>query len=430
MDRLNYFNPYQTKEPNHEDQLTRAYLVLLKHSFHSFSAFLSYVNKKNENENKFEFIDLIESGWSFETQIQNPDIETSFVASILITDDDLNKQIEINASGRNARYDGIITFGSLLTFVIENKPRSQNVWFDQLNPSRNNLSEETQILKSPIVLEWKEIINHLNLLKSIDTINGFEKIMIEDFLNYIDSKFPYLNPFDNFVLCKSNTELLKRRIKNFLKEIAIDENSIGYHNKNDFGYFIKTPDFDAIKKIGLPLKQDENDWRLELSLNFGDTQSQAKSFYKRDPNLSILNDYWSCYTNFHLSFASSNLIWFQRKENNKSSSYLDYWKSHISSIHQYSKDKIEGLINDLASKEVINLDDGKNQELYKEIYNTKRNNINICPGFIAITKIPSNICKEKDKKNELTYYIAQQIKNGLQIVNYDCEKILKKEFCH
>lgn len=425
MERLNYFNPYQTKNSYHEDQLTRAYLVLLKHSFYSFSAFLSYINKKNENEQKFEFIEFIESSWSFQTQKGNPYIETSSIASILITDNDLNDNLQINASERNARYDGIITFGSLLTFVIENKPRSQNIWFDQLNPSRNNLSDETQIIKSPIILEWKVIIKHLNLLKSIDTINGFEKLMIEDFLSYIDSNFPYLNPFDNFKLCKSNTELLYRRISNILKEIVIDENLVEYHK--GWGFYIKTP-FSAIKKIGLILGQKENDWWLELSLYFGDTQSQAKAFYNSNPNLSVLNVDWYYYPNFHLSFVTSNLIWFHTEEK-QHLSYLDFWKSNISLIYQHPRDQVQNIIDKLASETLIRVDDKKNQELNDKFFHTAMQKVNICPGFGIITEMSSNFCEEEDDKNNLTYYIAQQIKNGLQIVNYDCEKIIMNKYC-
>ena len=37
-------------------------------------------------------------------------------------------------------------------------------------------------LFNPIVLEWKTIIKQLNHLKTVPTISGYEKIMIEDFL--------------------------------------------------------------------------------------------------------------------------------------------------------------------------------------------------------------------------------------------------------
>ena len=196
MDRLNYFNPYQSKGDSHEDQLTRAYLVVLKHSSHVFFTFFEYCRSKHsikENEKAISIIDLLENGWDIETQKGNPSINTNWLLSILITDSSIKGGDGIQSSERNARYDGIITFGNELTIVIENKPRSGNVWFEQLNPSRQNLSEETKIFGQPLVLEWKEIIKQLNQLLSIPTLSGYEKIMIDDFLSFIDEKFPRTN---------------------------------------------------------------------------------------------------------------------------------------------------------------------------------------------------------------------------------------------
>ena len=50
--------------------------------------------------------------------------------------------------------------------------------------------------------------------------------MIEDFLSFVDENFPHLNPYDNFHQCKANPELIRRRIFNLLKSIALDENKV------------------------------------------------------------------------------------------------------------------------------------------------------------------------------------------------------------
>src|SRR5258706_5199534 len=159
MNRLNYFNPYQSKESYHEDQLTRAYLVLLTYSFHAFTAFFDYCRKKsnlNEREPQLSLINHFESGWKIETQKSNPFIGTDWLLSVLITDTELSYENQsFGVSNRNARYDGIITFGSSLTIIIENKPYVNNVWFDQLNPSRENLNDETKLFSNPVQFEWK-----------------------------------------------------------------------------------------------------------------------------------------------------------------------------------------------------------------------------------------------------------------------------------
>ena len=59
MKRLNYFNPYQSKEGHHEDQLTRAYLVLMKYSSHAFFTFIEYVRSKHITKSNEDPISII-----------------------------------------------------------------------------------------------------------------------------------------------------------------------------------------------------------------------------------------------------------------------------------------------------------------------------------------------------------------------------------
>jgi hypothetical protein len=327
MERLNYFNSYSS---DNENQLTRAYLVLLKHSFHAFSVFFDYVRSKHEivverAETPILLNSLLEQGWEIDTQKGNPIIGTNWLLSVLITDAAIkSNNEEISASDRNAIYDGIIGFGANLTIIIENKPRSGNVWFGQLNPSRENLADETKVYCNAAHLEWKEIIRQLNHLLNIPTISGYEKMMIEDFLSFIDQKFPYLNPFDSFHLCKGYPELIYRRIQNLFKSIVLKEEIVKYHH--GWGFYIETP-YKEIKEIGLIYGKKENEWFLELSFYFGNTQTQAKAFYASNPTIEHLSGDWWIDIDFHFAYQSSNLVWFKNAPDTKR--YIDFWKENI-----------------------------------------------------------------------------------------------------
>lgn len=176
MDRLNYFNPYQSKEAYHEDQLTRAFLVVLKYSFHAMASFYDYCHSKYpEGGNNQEEADqalprlheLLADQWEIDTQRGNPPIKTNKLLSVFITNlpNDFEKERirnrKIEAIERNAVYDGVIRFGDELTLLIENKPEYSTGWFDQLNPTKENLSEETIILPQPALLAWSETIKVL-----------------------------------------------------------------------------------------------------------------------------------------------------------------------------------------------------------------------------------------------------------------------------
>ncbi|KXX70864.1 hypothetical protein [Flammeovirga sp. SJP92] len=425
MDRLNYFNPYQSKGINHEDQLTRAYLVLLKYSGHAFSTFFEYCRINHctsEDEKSISLIENLEYGWDIQTQKSNPDISTSTLLSILITDSQSAlRDKDIKSSERNAIYDGIITFGSNLTLIIENKPRSKNVWFDQLNPSRQNLSEETSVYTNPSILEWKEIIKQLNYLLSIPTLSGNEKIMIEDFLSFIDTNFPYLNPYDKFHQCKGNKELINRRIKNVLESIVHDESMIEYHR--GWGFYIKSK-YNEIKKIGLIQKSSDNDWHLELSLFFGDTQSQAKSFFSSFSNITPqIDNEWYIRPNFHVSFRNSNLVWFKSTDY---SQYIDYWKNNIDKISQQKRDNVKTYISELEKQEIIILNEEKYSELEEKFYETAMSTLNMCPGLGMIYKLSSQKVEELDKNEMLKSTLIKRIKQALGIINKNGSEMLKE----
>lgn len=424
MERLNYFNPYKSKGSHHEDQLTRAYLVLLKHSFHSFAVFVEYCKTKHvllQSEESYSLNKFIETGWDIQTQKGNPVIDTDWLLSILITDTELkDNSSSIEASDRNARYDGIITFGKNTTFIIENKPRSGNVWLGQLNPSVENLSEETKVYSAPVVLEWKEIIKQLNHLLSITTLSGYEKMMTEDFLAYIDEVFPFLNPFDNLSLCKGNHELIYRRINNILKAIVLDEDTIQFHR--GWGYHIKVA-FPQIREIGLILKTDGDEWSLELSLYFGATQNQAKALYSKQINTDLIADTeWDVFPNFHVAYQSSNLVWFECCDTEK---YINFWSENVSEIYQNKKAEVQQYLDWLYTEGIIIKAASTDDALQNKFFNTAMPNLNICPELGFTYSFTSSVAEKMDKEGKMENFIKEKIIECLKVVSIDSTAILK-----
>ncbi len=423
MDRLNYFNPYDSKASSHEDQLTRAYLVLLKHSSHALFTFIDYArcNQKTSGDEKpISIIDLLDQDWDFETQKGNPVIDTNFLLSVLITDSQIETtDSNVKSSERNARYDGVITFGTSLTIIIENKPRSSNVWFGQLNPSRQNLADDTVVCRHPIVLEWKEIITQLNHLLHLPTISGNEKIMIEDFLSFVDDSFPFLNPFDGLHQCKRNPELIERRIGNLLKSLLQEESKIGLNHRTG-GQYIQTP-YAQIERICLFHDEQENDLVLTLGLMFGDTQRQAIAFYKSNPNISHLNNTkWDVAPNFHVAYRSSGLMWF---ESENSEHYLQFWKDNVDKIRQQKRADVPKFFKWLADQNVLSMTRDAKEKLKEKFYDTKMPSLNICPGFRLHFPIPN--AEALDKGGKLKFMLADKIKEGLKIVGLDGSQFLK-----
>jgi len=429
MSHINYFEPYESKSPYHEDQLTRAFLIVLRYVPSALMLFYDSVIRsiyqksleKNKNIELPSISELDLSKLNFETQTQSVDdaFKTNKIISVLITDEIFNIQKPISKSDRNARYDGVIYFSSDITLIIENKPSHYNVWEEQLSPSAKSLPDDVEIIDIAAIIEWKSIIRNLNGIIKNNLISRAEKEIISDFLDFIDKNFPLLNPYDNFTDCKDNIELLNRRVKNLLiNSIAINEEDVGYHN-GWCCYFLKTP-FPEIWMIGFSIKEiDEKDWKLAVEMWFGDTLSQSRELYKNKINfkdvLMLEKDGWEYSSNFHISFMQKHLVWLDTPEEFKKK-YIQYWIDNISKIKQYSKNELNSLIKELENKNVIEINNEKKDEIKTRIMDTNRDKLYISPGIGFTFSFKSNFLKELDSKKELAEAIKNKIIEGLRIL--------------
>ena len=79
MERLNYFAPYQSKSPHEEDQLTRAFLVVLRYIplvRANFIDILRQLSIEAGNENRIpDFLALEQSDRSIKTQTKETAVE-------------------------------------------------------------------------------------------------------------------------------------------------------------------------------------------------------------------------------------------------------------------------------------------------------------------------------------------------------------------
>jgi len=409
MNRLNCFNSYLNKPFNHEDQLTRAYLVLLSYSYHALNGFYELCRPVIEHDNSvhepLSFFDLMQEDWSIETQRSNPHIGTARLLSVLLTDKQLQsaQSTTVEADDRNARYDGILQFGDKLSIIVEVKPRSENVWFNQLNPSRENLSNDTYIYENPVHLEWKSIIQQLNKLLTFPALTEIERKMINDFLDLVDQHFGHLNPYDNLALCKNNTELIQRRINQVLKELVLNEDLVRYHR--GWGHYIDVS-FPDLKKVGCIF-----------------TQGQAKAFYNKQLNLQILNDpNWSVNSNFHFSFQSTNMLYLYGSEAEK---YVNYWTQNQHILNQHPKEEIKGFVDDMLDAQIITNYPNIWEDLEDKILSKNYTVVNICPGLGLTYKLEAKDAERMDQQGQLISLIKDKITEGLSIANHSTSDVLK-----
>jgi hypothetical protein len=402
--------------------------VVLRHSISSLLLFYDLVVKscisvrsqKGESFSLPFITDLDYDNMSYHTQKSDiNDLIGSDVLSVLITDEQFEAKHDIEVSTRGARYDGIISFGDQLSLIIENKPKSFNVWEEQLSPNLSELSQRINLYPVPAIITWKEIIKNLNSCISSEMVSGSEKIIISDFLDFVDRNFSFLNPYENLVQCKSDPYLIDRRIKNIFSDLAKNDEYFGYHNRWKTYYF--ETGFKEIRMVGLEKKMyDDGNYSLRVSLYYADTMNQARHYFRANIPfeyiLKLKNRGWIYKPHFHVSSINSHLIWFDTW-NEYERDYYNYWLDNKDKINQLSKDDLLKFLSTLKRDNIITIDDTKEQEIDNVIVNTNRSIFNLCPGFALFYPMSSQEAEKLDFNNELLGTLREKFEEGLSVLN-------------
>jgi len=116
---LNYFEPYQWLPPHHENQLTRAAIVVLKLSPMAHAAWLRRV------EARLALHELPPVDWRVQRRdivpVDVEDAEGLRVISVFISGERVDAGGDVAVSERGQVLDAIALYGRELAIVIENK---------------------------------------------------------------------------------------------------------------------------------------------------------------------------------------------------------------------------------------------------------------------------------------------------------------------
>jgi len=413
MDHLNIFNPYESKPLNHEDQLTRALLILVKNSKTVELAFSDMIINqmvaagcksipKRLTEGTAG-LDVVKTQIWSSTKNELTDVSGRLV-SVLITDKKLEPNHRVERTERVAVYDAIIHYKPDWIFVIENKPDHRNVWLDQMSAA---FSESFEVVAEPIILTWQEIITRISTIKENALLLGAEASLADDFLGFVADQFPELNPYDRFGLCKGNQYLLDRRCLSLMENSKLGP--VDYHR--GWHYYIELSN-GAAKEIALyPETLPDRDWEIRLALYPGDTINQARHFYsqlKLDKVLQLPNTGWRIRPNFHFAFRSSNLVW--TSVSCPLDRYLEFWLIRVKAnqLGQVHRKDWDSLLKELANAGMLSRND--DVQIKERIIDTRMDRINICPGVEFLFRWSQVDAIDLDNKSAFLPSFVQRVK--------------------
>lgn len=190
-DTLNFFDPNKDIPAHHENQLTRAFLVVLRMSPWAHQVWLSFAAPSRK------LCSLPRP--SFDTQkwrmFSSVPVVTEPIHGISVLQSADVKEVQgaVQASDRGQVLDGIVRYGDELLIVIETKldgpvatGQAQN-----LNLHGAHVSFDGGV--QPV--NWRELLAAWSELIESDVVTIAERTIISDFLDFVDQYFPATGTF-------------------------------------------------------------------------------------------------------------------------------------------------------------------------------------------------------------------------------------------
>ena len=311
------------------------------------------------------------------TDSELPEGEAIRGISVWLAPDAAPVSAPIEVSDREQILDGIITYGSDLVVVIENKIGWGGV---TEQPHRINLhGSPVKFDEKPCPVKWQELLEVLSLLVERDLVSGTERLLIGDFFDLVEEHFPLIGPYSTLARCGDQRFRIERRLD------VIQGRVVGTKDGKDIG----GRDLSGTDKIAMAwLRFASDNSTVCLQLHAGDTLTQARALY-RDPSaldavLELQSDAWHIEPNFHWGFMATGYAWVKTPLPVRE--YCAYWANEIGATRELSRSEWETYWVQLESAHIVEA--AEKYKFDKEFTSTKRQKAHPRPGISCEYKWP------------------------------------------
>jgi hypothetical protein len=356
QDRLNFFEPWQHAPANHENQLTRALLVLLRYCPIAHQVWLSLVDvaARSPSDGRFPKLALhsmlrptfatqraqvLESGHQPETN------EPIKGISVLCAADASNAvQSAVLESDRSQVLDGIINYGDIV-IILESK--LSEAADDRQARNINFHGQPIQFIDPVRRISWRDVLACFTDLadEKRSLVSGAEREILKDFLAFVEKHFAQLGPFNTLSRCAQEPSRIRRRLDAILRDVLDTDDTIlpGIHRSVKLAHLL----------------YDEEERRIALRMWPADTLEQARSFYTQpeavERVLAILNKDWNVEPNFHFGFMATGYC--RTATAMSVTGYVRYWLEHIAEARKIERPEWDRYWRDLISEEIARPED-------------------------------------------------------------------------
>jgi hypothetical protein len=218
MDRhLNVFVPYE-RPPSHEDQLTRAAMIVVRAVPLARDALLARLGLPPSARLPEPAVD-IQTGHVVQPpggEVEETSSLRQLVSVFLSPDEDLDlSDVSLQERERGQRLDGVLRFADEIVVVIESK-----IFSDAQREQAQELSlEGITVDESRVVaLGWHDLLEDWWSLLERNLLGPAERVVMEDLIAFGEEHFPQLLPFTTLIRAGEHQLRRQRRLMAALRE--------------------------------------------------------------------------------------------------------------------------------------------------------------------------------------------------------------------
>jgi hypothetical protein len=273
---LNVFEPYRELSRDHEDQLTRAAMIVLRLVPLARETLLQAIGEPSQSQLPDCIVDMQATNIvdPSEENLAAGQVERGRLVSVFLTPDIEPFDIadEITDIDRGQRFDGVLRFDPDLVVVLESKVCRRWARRNGHRVAELNLNGTRFAERRTSVLRWHDLFESWWRLVELGVLGPAEQAIIQDVLSYAHQDFGQLLPFGTLRRVGSDPVRRKWRLRSLLREATgiAPERAGLVHVRLDAALGVS-----SLQRAAL----DIEDERLTLHLWPGELKAQAEHLY-------------------------------------------------------------------------------------------------------------------------------------------------------
>jgi hypothetical protein len=273
---LNVFEPYRELSSGHEDQLTRAAMIVLRLVPLAREALLAAIGEPSQSQLPDCIVDMQATNLvdPSEENLAAGAVERGRLVSVFLTPDIEPFELaeEITDIERAQRFDGVLRFDPDLVVVLESKVCRRWARRNGHRVAELNLNGTRFAQRRTSVLRWHDLLESWWRLVELGVLNPAEQAIVQDVLSYAHQDFGQLLPFGTLRRVGSDPVRRKWRLRSLLQEATgiVPERAGLVHVRLDNALGVS-----SLQRVALDIEEEH----LTLHLWPGELKVQAEHLY-------------------------------------------------------------------------------------------------------------------------------------------------------